>query len=189
MINEIWKPVKGFEGFYEVSNLGRVRSLDRVVSYERFGKIQRKPVPGIVLKAIKCHNGYLHANLKNGSNKRNCAIHRLVAEAFIPNPDKLPIINHINENKEDNRAKNLEWCDNKYNVNYGRRALKLKKTRMKTYPYKIEMVRKDGRVVQVFENFAEISSVYGNAVSINAHAVCIGKRATCINHIWRFMKK
>lgn len=190
MKRENWKPVKGYEGIYEVSDMGHVRSLDRVVSFMRFGKTQLKPVPGKVLREIEVSNGYLHVNLKDGpGHTRNCSIHRLVAEAFIPNPTNLPQVNHINEDRKDNRVKNLEWCDAPYNINYGRRALKMKKTRMRNYPYKIEMVEKSGKVVRVFENFAEIESVFGAGVASNAHAVCVGKRALCINHIWRFVKK
>ena len=190
MKQEIWKPIKGYEGSYEVSNLGNVRSLARVITYMQDGKPRTRQIHPKLLKPIKVTNGYLHVNLK-GVNlpNRYFSVHRLVATAFIQNPDNLPQVNHINENREDNRANNLEWCGAAYNVRYGKRALKLKKARREKYPHKIEMVDKSGKVVRVFENPAEIISVFGEAVANNAHKVCLGERQYCINHIWRFVEK
>lgn len=102
---EVWKNIKEHEA-YEVSNLGRVRSLN----YKKTGETR-------VLSALNGKKGYKFVIL----NKKTCYIHRLVAEAFLPNPNNLPQINHINEQKDDNRLENLEWCDEKYNVNYGSR--------------------------------------------------------------------
>ena len=101
---EIWKDIEGYEGLYEVSNLGNVKSLNK-----------RK---GRILKPIKDHFGYLRVNLYNSEYKIH-KVHRLVAEAFIPNPNNYPIINHKDEDKTNNRVENLEWCDHKYNNNYG----------------------------------------------------------------------
>lgn len=105
MEKEIWKDIRGYEGLYQVSNLGRVKSLcfstHRILKYNR----------------TRC--GYLTVALyKNGIQKRYL-IHRLVAEAFIQNPLNLPEVNHKDENKENNSAENLEFCDHKYNSNYG----------------------------------------------------------------------
>lgn len=105
MIEEEFKAVKGYEGLYEVSNLGRVRSL-------KYGK-------GRVLCGSNNGAGYLQVVLSKNSKRKDCAVHRLVAEAFIPNPDGLPQINHIDEDKTNNCVWNLEWCDVKYNINYG----------------------------------------------------------------------
>ncbi len=110
---EVWKSINGYDGLYEVSNYGRVRSLDH---YDCLGRLQR----GRVLKPQRDGKGlYLHIGLwKDGKSKpRN--IHRLVAEAFIPNPNNLPEVNHKDENKLNNSVSNLEWCDHKYNNNYG----------------------------------------------------------------------
>ena len=105
------KDIKGYEGLYAVTSCGKVWSY----KYKKF------------LKPGANGDGYLHVNLcKNGKAKKYY-IHRLVAEAYMPNPDNLPQINHKDENKENNCLQNLEWCDAKYNSNYGTRNEKLKK--------------------------------------------------------------
>lgn len=117
VMEEIWKDIKGYEGLYQVSNLGRVRSLDRIVVYSRNNAIHLHK--GKVLIPTLNSFGYCRLNLyKNGKNK-NVAIHQLVAQAFISNPNNLPQINHRNEIKTDNRVENLEYCTAKENQNYG----------------------------------------------------------------------
>ena len=112
---EVWKTVDGFEN-YEVSNLGNIRSKDRIVT--RKGYSAR--LKGALLKTNLC-NGYPRVALYTGNRKsvKQFLVHRLVAAAFIPNPDNLPYVNHKDENKSNNRADNLEWCTAKYNSNYG----------------------------------------------------------------------
>lgn len=112
-MEEIWKDVKGFEGLYQVSNLGRVRSLDRRKNNQFFC--------GKILSLAKDKDGYCLVTLNDGKRKKTGRVHRLVALAFIQNPDNLPEINHIDENKENNSADNLEWCSTKYNLTYGSR--------------------------------------------------------------------
>ena len=109
---EIWKDVVGYEEFYKVSNKGNVRSVARKDS------IGRK-CGGRVLKPLNHRHGYLQVDMyKNGKVKRKY-IHRLVAEAFNPNPKGFLEINHKDENKSNNELSNLEWCTREYNVNYG----------------------------------------------------------------------
>lgn len=125
---EEWRPVVGYEGLYEVSSFGRVRSL--------IGKGKER-------KLVKDEKGYLNVVLcKNGIYKGKKA-HRLVAEAFIPNPENLPEVNHRDEDKTNNAVWNLEWCSMDYNIHYGtgiqRRAdkqkyLKMKPIRVFKYP-------------------------------------------------------
>lgn len=113
LLNEVWKPVKGFEGLYEVSNLGNVRSEDRyVMNGNRCCLLKGKPK-----KAYLHSNGYLMADLFKNGQGTHYLIHRLVAEAFIPNPKNLPCIDHINTIKTDNRVENLRWCSHKENMN------------------------------------------------------------------------
>ena len=106
MEEEIWKPIKEFEGYYEVSNMGRVRSLN----YKRTGKKK-------ILKNIEDYKGYLEVGLTKNGKRKQFKVHRLVAEAFIPNPENKPCIDHINTVKSDNRVENLRWVTYKENSN------------------------------------------------------------------------
>ena len=101
MENEIWKPVKDYEGLYEVSSLGRVR----------------KVANELILHQSNC-GGYRQVGLRKDGIGKSESVHRLVAKAFLPNPDMLPQINHRDENKANNCVENLEWCDGSYNMRY-----------------------------------------------------------------------
>ena len=116
-MNEIWKPIKGYEGFYEVSNLGRVRSLDRTEYIRnKAGGITARQKRGKILKPHLDSRGcYLHVGLRGKSTN----VHRIVAKTFIDNPNGYPEVNHKDEDKTNNAVTNLEWCDHKYNNNYG----------------------------------------------------------------------
>jgi hypothetical protein len=113
---ECWKPVVGYEGFYEVSNHGRVRSVTHTI-------IRSNGVPTIIksklIRFSKLPCGYLQVGLHRDGKTKSARIHRLVAMAFIPNPYNLEQINHKDENKTNNYVDNLEWCTPKYNTNYG----------------------------------------------------------------------
>ena len=115
LLNEIWLPIKDFEDYYEVSNLGRFRSKDRLLirnnGVTQFTK-------GKILKNNYYSNGYVQLILYVNKNRFNFLGHRVVAEHFIPNPDNLPIVNHINLIKWDNRVSNLEWCTHSDNNNH-----------------------------------------------------------------------
>ena len=125
MNKEIWKDIKGFEGLYQVSNMGEVKSLDRkVIQYNGYNYSERI-YKGKMLKSAISRNGYKRVVLQNVNAKKNCCVHRLVAEAFIPNPNNLLIINHKDENKLNNQVENLEWCTQSYNINYGNRNKKV----------------------------------------------------------------
>lgn len=107
--NEIWRPIAGHEGQYEVSNCGRVRSI---VFRNGVTVIKRKKL----ISQIDHGNGYLYVSLRNGKHRKNYYVHRLVAEAFIPNPDNLPIVDHIDFDKKNNVVSNLQWLTQKQNV-------------------------------------------------------------------------
>lgn len=112
--NEVWKDIEGFEGLYQVSNYGRIKSLH---ARKGTGKLIMKP---------KNSRGYQVIKLAGRNGKKFFSIHRLVAKTFMPNPHNLPCVNHKNENKADNRVENLEWCSVRYNNMFGTRTKRVK---------------------------------------------------------------
>lgn len=114
-MKEEFRPIKGYEGLYEVSNLGNVRNVKT----------------GRILKSFDNKRGYLTIRLSKNGKSSKFYIHRLVAEAFISNPNNYPVINHKDEIKTNNSIDNLEWCTQKYNINYGTRAIRQKETCIK----------------------------------------------------------
>lgn len=109
-MEEVWKDIEGYEGLYQVSNLGRVKSLARKDGlYMMSERIKKQHIS----------NHYYAIGLNKKGVFKTMHVHRLVAKTFLPNPDNLPQVNHKDENKLNNRVDNLEWCTAKYNVNYG----------------------------------------------------------------------
>ena len=115
--DEVWKDILGYEGVYQVSNHGRIRSLDRYVG--------RRFFPGKIFSLNPNRYGYVRVDLRYRGKSKSSAVHRLVAEAFLDNPNGLPQINHKDENKSNNHVDNLEWCTAEYNINYGHRTEKM----------------------------------------------------------------
>ena len=113
------KPVKGYEGYYEVDQFGRVFGLDRIIKVNDNGRNYEKPIAGKQLKQSMHTKGYKTVSLTKDGKTKTLFVHRLVAEAFIPNVDNLPMVNHKDEDKTNNFVENLEWCTNDYNINYG----------------------------------------------------------------------
>ena len=113
---EVWKDVIGYEGIYEVNNLGIIRSVERL---DNSGHKRKSKILGLVAD----RDGYIKVHLCLQGKARYHFVHRIVATAFIDNPERLPQINHKDENKANNKVENLEWCTAKYNINYGKRNI------------------------------------------------------------------
>lgn len=156
-MNEIWKDIKGYEGLYQVSNLGNVRSVDRIVLRNGI-QVPRK---GKILNQIK-FGDYLTVHLSKNGIKKHFRIHRLVAEAFLSNPDNLPIVNHKDYNVFNNNVDNLEWCSYKYNNNYGSRNQKLSNTRTGKSAYiKVIQTSLTGDFIKEWSSVKEITDTTG----------------------------
>ena len=145
---EIWKPVVGYEGHYEVSNLGRVKSVERRARFvSKNGKECTRRVRERILHGTEHYTQHrITVMLSIGSEKKRVNVHRLVAMAFIPNPNGYSEINHIDENPRNNRADNLEWCTRDYNMHYGTIQERIKATRKKR-----SVERRNGSDVKRYE--------------------------------------
>lgn len=115
---EIWKDIKGYENLYQISNIGRVKSLNKIVTCKNGKKFK---VKGKILKLTNHKRGYKTIMLHKDGKVKLWLVHRLVGLTFIPNPNNYPQINHKDENKINNCVENLEWCTNSYNAHYGTR--------------------------------------------------------------------
>jgi len=122
MMDEIWKPVPGYEGFYEASTTGKIRSIG--YTYSGTGNYHKRQEPRI-LKGSKDKNGYIIQVLCLRGTRKTYKEHRLIASTFIPNPNNYEQINHKDENVVNNSVDNLEWCTSSYNNNYGKRRKRL----------------------------------------------------------------
>lgn len=198
-MSEIWKDVPGYEGLYQVSNLGRVKRLPlgKQWPYRRTHNNIRK-------QHIK--NGYYQVNLSKENEVKWICVHRLVALAFIPNPNNLPCINHRDENKLNNNIENLEWCTYSYNARYGTakqrqlqavkhsdpnnlRVQKNLETRAKNNQPNarraILQLNLQGEVISRFRSMSEASRITGSALSDICNC-CKGKRKTSNGFKWKY---
>ena len=127
---EVWKDVIGYEGAYQVSNYGRVKSLERKILFmSKYGEMEERMQYARIKKINDNGRGYKSCPLLKDNKQKMKYIHIIVAQAFIPNLKNLPQINHKDENKANNCVDNLEWCDARYNVTYGTARKRHKKTR------------------------------------------------------------
>ena len=149
MEEEIWKDVVGYEGNYLVSNLGRIKTVPHVVTYKGRSYISKERIMSLQYDAY----GYLQVRLSKDAVKKTQKVHRLVAIAFIPNPNNLPEINHKDEIKTNNKVDNLEWCDRKYNMQYG----------VNTHWHRIPVAQYtlDGQFVKRYNSIKEASKSTG----------------------------
>jgi len=173
-MQEMWKDIKGYEGLYQVSNLGRIKSLDII------DKKGRKH-SGIIRKPYVKNDGYLLITLNKESHKKTYRMNRLVASTFLNNQHNLSDVNHIDEDKENNRVDNLEWCNRKYNINYGTRNTRSSSTKSKP----IYAIYPDG-TDEFFSSSLECSSKLKISNS-NIGAVCNGQRKTAGGLVFEFL--
>ena len=175
MEKEIWKPVVGYEGFYEVSNLGRVRSLDRKFK-TRQGRIIS--VKGQPIKADPSkRSGYVQVHLSNNGDRRTYQLHRVVAKSFVENPENKPEINHKDGIKTNNRADNLEWVTPSENQIHSRDVLHRK------YYGKPVVCVETG---ETFENAAEAARQKGMKTYKHICSCCKGRRERTGGYHWKY---
>lgn len=180
-MEEIWKDVVGYEGLYQVSNIGRVKSLDMILPYERHNKKATRIRRGKLLTFSKTNSGYLRVIMANNGIHKLILVHRLVAQAFIPNQLNKREVNHINGNKTDNRVENLEWVSSSENKIH---AFKNKLYKSEKPIYQI----KNGKIINKFESGMDIKRKLGLSPQ-NIGKVCLGKRKSAYGYQWRYKEK
>ena len=175
-MKEIWKDIKDFEGLYQVSNLGNVKSLDRDI-IDKNGKIRHykgQIMSGRIKKGT--NQGYVMYDLFKDNKRKTVRLHRLVAEAFIPNPNNLPEVNHIDGNKENNTVDNLEWCTrgenikHAYNKNLRSPAMKGCIERNKNVSIKVALCDKNYNIEKEFNSISDL------AKEINSSSASLSKQ-------------
>lgn len=179
---EIWKDIEGYEGYYQVSNYGNVRGLDRYITCKN-GIVHF--CKGMILhQHIKYGRGTLpryQVNLcKNGKNSM-VLVSRLVAKAFIPNPNNFPQVNHKDEDPSNNHVDNLEWCTNYYNMTYGTRIEKITKLIQK----KVNVYDLEGNYINTFDSLKE-AGIALNCDNSSITKVCKGKKKHHKGYVFRY---
>ena len=165
---ETWKAIAGYEGLYEVSDLGRVKSL--------------KYCKERILNPGKNTRGYLQVGLSKDGQRKMSFVHRLVADEFVPNPNNLTTVNHKDEVKTNNVASNLEWMSQKDNINYGTRNKRVAESLSK----KVQMFnKKTGELLATFPSLMEAERVTGINQS-NISKCCLGKYKSAGGYKWRY---
>lgn len=182
---EIWKDIAGFEGIYQVSNKGKVRSLDRYVQCADSIRYYK----GRMMKQDKKKNGYLQVNLKRQKINKQFLVHRLVAVAFLPNPEGFAIVNHKDENKENNSVENLEWCTHTYNNLYGEghrtRCTNARSGAIQKLAKPVLQYSLDGVFVAEYFSATEAGRKTGFRQS-GISECCNGNQKTAYGYVWRY---
>ena len=186
---ENWKPVKGFEGYYEVSDLGRVRRVDRLVRtgirYNEYRNFK-----GRILKLHKKRNGYLTVDLSKENIVKTITVHTLVATAFLPREEGQTEVNHKNCDKADNRVSNLEWCTSRENKDHAKANHLYHNPNRK--PVKCKQT---GTVFESSYKAAEWvnETKFGNSKQVRGMAgkirqACLGHQSTAYGFTWCYME-
>lgn len=178
MEKEVWESISGYKGLYEVSNLGRVRSVDRIVEG------RNGIVSGKILSFSDNGTGYKTVCLCKDNVKSTKYVHRLVAEAFIENPHKFTDINHKNEKRDDNVVPNLEWCTKEYNQNYNNCPLKRRLALISIRGKGVCSYDEDGNLVKEYLCVSDVQN--DGYIRRNVVMCCQGKRRTCGGLFWSF---
>lgn len=161
-MKEKWKQIKEYPN-YEVSTLGRIKNKEKI------------------LKAYKTNNGYLHIFLSNKGKQKQFLVHRLVANTFLENPNKLKEVNHIDGNKQNNKVENLEWCTRKQNVHHFFNSNARKSTKQK----RVSQYDLKGNKIESYKSIRQAS----RKANIDAHYIiycCKGLKRTASNFIWKY---
>lgn len=178
-MKEEWRAVQGYSGLYEVSDLGRIRSLPREIKTYNGGKWTR---PGKIIKPITNKDGYQQVHICKDGKQTTRKVHQLVALAFLENPDGFLEVNHKNENKADNRAANLEWCSREYNINYGTAR---KRTGIANGRPVIQYSL-NGEKIQEFYSSYEAQRRLG-VIEQSINLCCLGRRQQAGGFRWKYV--
>lgn len=179
-MEEVWKDIKGYEGLYQVSNLGRIKGLKRKVKSPQGSSGFRTIKEKILIPHIS-NRGYAVVNLSKDNIKVLRSIHGLVCDAFLENPNNYHCINHKDENKLNNCVNNLEWCTTRYNNLYNNKIDRLTKARMK----KIVQIDNDNKAIKIWES----SKTVGDALGISNTLItrcCRERGKTAGGYKWKY---
>lgn len=153
---EVWKDIPNYEGLYQASNLGRIKSLDRYVISKDYKSFRK----GKIKKPSVHENNYLYVILSNKSVEKHKLVHRLIAETFLDNPNNYSVVNHINGNKQDNKVENLEWCNHQQNSQKAWEMGLYPKKKEKTHSTKkVKVIQKDlqGNIIKIWDSITEVN--------------------------------
>lgn len=184
-MEEIWKAVRGFEGLYEVSNLGRVKRAPYSIVGRTKGAMRTYPryFKGGILKGTVCRNGYNRVTLSKDGTNIYKYVHRLVAEAFVPNPHNLPFVNHIDEVRTNNVSTNLEWCTCAYNNVYGDARKRFAEAYSVNHSYAVRALSRTGEVICTFPSVKAAAQTVGVTHSTINRAIA-KVRKTAAGFVW-----
>ena len=185
-MKEIWKDIKDYEDYYQISNLGNVRSKTHI---RKNGKDEKHICVsnGKILNPGKDSNGYSVVVFSKNGKTKSYRIHRLVAQTFIPNPNNYRCVNHKDENKQNNNLNNLEWCNHIYNNNYGTKKERLKLSQQKRVGKKVNQYDLKGNFIRQWNCIMEAERyLKRKRANVNICACCRNKQKTAFGYIWRY---